>query len=101
MSLGGFVKSIVTSVNNLGQPLSGRPAVIVAKRNHTSVHGGQGNMPAGSSTTYYVTFEFGHGERAEFRVPSREFGLLAEGDAGTLHFQGTWFRGFDRMADTM
>ena len=30
------------------------------------------------------------------RLGGREYGLLAEGDKGKLHFQGTRYLGFDR-----
>lgn len=63
-------------------------AKLVAKRTHVF-----GNEMA--RTNYYVTFEL-EGKRQEFRVRSDEFALLAEGDRGTLHFQGTRFLGFNR-----
>jgi len=91
-----IVKGLITAVNNLGQPVIGRPARIIGRRQATSVRGGHGNMSASSSTSYYVTFEFKDGSREEFHVPDRDFGLLVEGDAGLLHSQGAWFKGFDR-----
>lgn len=33
----------------------------------------------------------------ELRVPSHEFGLLVEGDAGKLTFQGTRYISFERQ----
>ena len=42
-----------------------------------------------TSTTYFITFEFESEDRLEFRVSDKEFGMLAEGDKGTLTFQGT------------
>lgn len=50
----------------------------------------------GSSTTYYITFEFESGDRSEFHISGKEFGILAEGDAGTLTFQGTRYIDFTR-----
>ena len=58
------------------------PAVIVAKR------------PNGLN--YYVTFQLDGGERMELAVDGRTYGLLAEGDAGQLTFQGTRYLGFVR-----
>lgn len=55
---------------------------------------GGGETPI--STEHLVTFELVSGERVELKVPSREFGLLAEGDEGQLTHQGTWYRGFER-----
>lgn len=53
-----------------------------------------------SSTTYYVTFEFGSGDRFEFAVGGPEFGMLAERDSGKLTFQGTRFLKFERWRNT-
>lgn len=98
--IGGFVfvigKALFTTVNNLGQPLLEREARVIGKRQETSVSGGQNNMPASSSTSHYVAFEFVDGSRAELSVPGSQYGLLAEGDHGTLRSQGTWFKGFSR-----
>lgn len=49
-----------------------------------------------SSTTHYVTFQVESGDRMEFCVDGREYGLLAEGDFGKLSFQGTRFLDFER-----
>ena len=43
------------------------------------------------STTYYVTFQVESGDRMEMSVSGSEYGTLAEGDKGTLTFQGTRF----------
>ena len=48
------------------------------------------------NTTYFVTFEFASGDRTEFSVSGQEYGMLCEGDRGTLHFQGTRYLGFTR-----
>ena len=37
-----------------------------------------------------------NGERKEFHVSGKEYGLLAEGDSGKLTFQGTRYKGFER-----
>ena len=50
--------------------------------------------------SYYVTFEFESGDRAELRVPYNEFGLLVVGDVGDLTLQGTRYIGFDRMRES-
>ena len=49
-----------------------------------------------SRTIYYATFEFISGDRLELRVSGEEYGMLAEGDAGVLTFQGTRYLGFER-----
>ena len=47
-----------------------------------------------TSTRYYVTFQVESGDRMEFSVSGREYGLLVEGDTGRLTFQGTRYLGF-------
>lgn len=74
-------------------------AKLVAKRASVSHHHHSGGNGAGhmtTSTTYYVTFEVESGDRMEFHVSGREYGLLAEGDQGRLSFQGTRYLGFER-----
>ena len=73
------------------------PAVVVAKRGHTSHHHDAGNLThSHSSTTYYATFQFESGDRLELHIPHNQFGYLVEGDRGELTFQGTRFLGFER-----
>lgn len=73
------------------------PAVVVAKRGHTTHHHDAGELHhSHSSTTYYATFQFESGDRLELHVPSSQFGYLVEGDRGELTFQGTRFLGFER-----
>lgn len=43
-----------------------------------------------------MTFEFENNERLELKVPGKEYGLMVEGDTGTLSFQGTRFISFIR-----
>lgn len=66
-------------------------ATVMSKRTHT-----HRNQNHGSSSSYYVTFQVESGDRMELRMSGREYGLLAEGDKGKLHFQGTRYLGFDR-----
>ncbi|MBQ7098899.1 MAG: DUF2500 domain-containing protein [Oscillospiraceae bacterium] len=73
------------------------PAVVVAKRGHTTHHHDAGEIHhSHSSTTYYATFQFESGDRLELHVPSSQFGYLVEGDRGQLSFQGARFLGFER-----
>lgn len=79
------------SRNNASPRLS-VPATVVTKRrahhHNASTHT--------SSTTYYATFQFESGDRLELRLPWHDAGMIAEGDHGILHFQGTRYLGFDR-----
>lgn len=87
----GVVKGTMQwSRNNASPVLTGR-ATVVGKR--TSMSGG-GDTSV--STWYHVTFEVEDGSRTEFQVDSTEYGLLAEGDTGTMTHQGTRFKGFTR-----
>lgn len=76
------------------------PAIVKAKRtevdnfhhhnhdiHHHHIH---------SSTSYYATFEFTSGDRVEFSLSAKEYGLLAEDDLGILTFKGTRFIRFER-----
>lgn len=69
-----------------------REAKVVTKR--TEVSGGSENF--GSSTFFFVTFQFENGERLEFGVFGKEHGMLCEGDLGILTYQGTRYLEFNR-----
>ena len=66
----------------------------VSRRHHRT---GTGNHHHHHTYThYYATFQVDSGDRVEFSVSGDEYGLLCEGDLGTLSFQGTRYLGFDR-----
>ena len=95
------IKGIAQWNKNNNSPVCTVNAKIVAKRMvgsyHTHHHGDNTAMHhTSSSTTYYITFEVESGKRMEFNVPSKEYGLLVEGDIGRLTFQGTRYKAFDR-----
>jgi hypothetical protein len=86
---------------NNALPVEESPARVLAKRTETSGgghrhghghHHGYGRI----RTHYYVAFELRSGERQEFGVPGPEYGVLVEGDEGTLTRQGTRYHGFRR-----
>lgn len=94
-----IIKSISVSMHNNKQPIIPVEAKIVTKRydvSHRRHHHADNMHHHSSSTSYYVTFEMANGERMELKVPSNEFGMLVEGDTGTLQFQGTRFISFER-----
>ena len=73
------------------------PATVVAKRTNVSRDHHHNNMHHTThSTTYYVTFQVQSGDRMELHVTGQEYGLLVEGDQGSLSFQGTRYLGFER-----
>src|SRR5262249_53312939 len=87
-------KGIAEWADNNRQPVLSERARIVAKRSETS---GQVNSSSGSvSTWYYATFELPSGERREFCLGGQEYGRLAEGDEGTLPYQGTRYHRCER-----
>lgn len=97
----GIFQGILQWNKNNKSPILSVAAVLVAKRtrvNHQTHNTGQDNMPMhqSTSTTYYATFEVESGDRMEFALKSNEYGMLAEGDAGILTFQGTRYIEFER-----
>lgn len=91
-------KGIGTWKKNEQSPRLSVPATIVSRRTHVSRRGGDLNDNHISTTysTYFVTFEFESGDRSEFKISGKEYGLLAEGDYGILTFQRTRFLNFNR-----
>ncbi|MFB3167169.1 DUF2500 domain-containing protein [Neobacillus sp. 179-C4.2 HS] len=77
---------------NNKQPKLNVDALVVSKR--TEVSGGSNDSSA--STWYYITFQVESGDRMELAVRGSDYGMLAEGDAGELVFQGTRFHSFTR-----
>ncbi len=47
-------------------------------------------------TVYYATFELNDRSRTELTMEGSDYGMLAEGDEGTLTFRGKSFVRFDR-----
>ena len=93
------VKGIAQWNQNNQSPRLTVPAVIVAKRTNVTRHhhgGADGHHHHHTSTSYYVTFQFGGGDRMELLVSGSEYGILVEGDQGDLSFQGTRDLGFER-----
>ncbi len=92
------VRGIAEWTSNNNSPRLTVPAAIVSKRSHTSHHhhNHNGHHHTTHSTSYYVTFQVESGDRLELKMTGREYGMLAEGDAGMLSFQGTRYLGFER-----
>jgi hypothetical protein len=100
----GIVRGIRTWSYNNSQPILTVVARVVAKRNHVTSHMNHGTDNGmhhhSTHTTYYMTFEVESGDRLEFAVDQKEYGLLVEGDIGKLTFQGTRYLGFERQRRT-
>lgn len=85
--------------SNNKQPILNVNAKLISKRTSTSRHNhsmNNGHNHISSSTSYYVTFEVNSGDRMEFKVSGKEYGMLAEGDTGELIFQGSRYHRFNR-----
>lgn len=93
------VKGISTWNKNNQSPRLTVYAVVVAKRSDVSYQhhsNADHTMYTTSSSTYYVTFQVESGDRMEFAVSGNEYGMLVEGDKGSLTFQGTRYLSFQR-----
>lgn len=84
-----LIQDGVRRARNAAAPMAQRQAWVIAKRTRLS-----GKY---TTTFYYVSFEFEDGLRAEYEVTGGQFGLLIEGDQGTLFTQGTAFRAFSHQ----
>src|SRR5215469_758267 len=75
-------KGIAEWADNNAKPVLSERARVVAKRSETSgtVHSNTGGGSV--STWYYATFELPSGDRREFSIAGKEYGLLSEGDEG-------------------
>ena len=93
------VKGISQWNKNNHSPRLTVPTIVVSKRtdvSHNMHTQADGHHHHSTSTTYYVTFQVESGDRMEFYVSGREYGMLVEGDKGNLTFQGTRYLSFDR-----
>jgi hypothetical protein len=103
--VGAIVFAIFSSIKqwsfNNKQPVLTVVSKVVSKRSkvRTSNTNQNDHMHSSTSTTYYATFEVESGDRIEFSIQDREFGLLAEGDQGKLSFQGTRYLSFIRETE--
>ena len=94
-----FISGIRGWHQNNKSPVLSVSAKVVAKRtevSRSSKMGADGMSTNSSSTWYYATFEVESGDRIEFSMQGKVYGLMAEGDRGKLTFQGTRFLEFER-----
>lgn len=98
--IGTFIVVAVRGISEWGKnnnsPRLKVQAKVVAKRSRTSHHNTGPNGAMHMTTTYYATFQVESGDRMELHVSPREYGMLAEGDIGSLEFQGTRYLSFTR-----
>lgn len=103
--IGGFLFTIFKGISqwnkNEQSPQLSVPAIVKSKRADVSGSSSlndqqESHLSSSTYTTYYVTFEFESGDRSEFHVSGKEYGLISEGDTGILSFQGSRYLGFQR-----
>lgn len=94
-----FIVFILNFVKNKKAPIISVEATVIGKRVDVSGGGGVNNNVS-ASTWYYITFQTEHGERLELSLSGRTYGMLQEGDKGTLIYQGQWFKDFKRNLGT-
>ena len=90
MILFAVIRGLRTYMANNASPVRQERVTVIGKR--MQVWGGSGDSSA--KTSYYITFETSAGERVELPVKGPEYGACREGEAGTLTWQGTRFKGF-------
>lgn len=97
--IGLFIVSLIKGLKewhyNNQQPILDVEAKVVTKRDDVRYRR-NANGTSNRSSAYYVTFEFNSGDRLELRVLDNQFGMLVEGDIGTLKFQGRRYLDFTR-----
>lgn len=94
-----LVRSLMRWNKNNNSPRLTVEATIVAKRPEMMhYHGGNDALDRHHTyrTVYYVTFQVESGDRLELEVDGQEYGILVEGDVGSVTFQGTRYLGFQR-----
>ena len=100
MMIATLVRVAKEKRKNDASPRLSVPATVTSKRtnvSHHHHHGSNDHMDyTTTDTTYYATFQVESGDRMELRMSGHDYGMLVEGDCGTLHFQGTRYLGFDR-----
>lgn len=93
-----IIKGIGEWSSNNKEPVLSVICKVVTKRANTTRHHHNHNnhISSHNSTAYYATFEVESGDRMEFKISGKEYGMLVEGDIGKLVFQGTRYHSFER-----
>ena len=98
--VGSLVSGAKRKHKNDQSPRVTADAKVVSKRMQVGQNrqssGDNDMMRSYTYSKYFVTFEFESGDRLELLVDGSDYGLLVEGDAGKLSFQGTRYLGFQR-----
>lgn len=96
--ISSLVKSAKQKRKDDASPRLDVHAKVVAKRTDVSYHRHhhQNHHHTTTSTHYFATFEVDSGDRMELEMDGPDYGMLMEGDQGTLSFQGSRYLGFVR-----
>jgi hypothetical protein len=94
-----LVKSFAERSRNNSSPIVTSRVTITAKTTNTAYRGNYIPDNINVQTpynTYFITFEFVNGNRAEFNVPRSDYAYISEHDTGILTYQGSRYINFER-----
>lgn len=97
------VQGAIQWKENNESPILTVEASLVTKREQINRHQHRADehMMSTIYTNYYATFQVESGDRMEFQINDKEYGLLAEKDLGKLTFQGTRYLKFERKNEIL
>ncbi|MNM86227.1 hypothetical protein D3C76_62250 [compost metagenome] len=90
------IKGLYVWLSNNAAEVLQRSCRIIDKRIDMWGSGNHSNL----SSNYYITFEFEDSSRIELYVTHSYYGIISVGDRGTLTYQGTRFKDFDRRVES-
>lgn len=91
-----MISAISQWMSDNAAPVETFEARIIAKRDKITRGTSTPNTSGATFHSYFATFEYSNGQRKEFGIKESDFGVLMEGDNGTLTFQGSRFNSFQR-----
>jgi len=89
--VGTVIVHIVKNLKDAGGPITTATGTIISKRTHVSRSG------QSAFTKYFATAELTDGTRQEYTVDGKVYGIIKEGDAGTLVIRGNRLLNIDRV----
>ncbi len=91
-----FIQDHKRERKNDASPRLTVPATVITKRDNHAYYPSGRTHGGTHRTRYFVTFQFDSGDRLELEMTGPEYGLLIQGDKGSLTFQGTRYLDFQR-----
>ena len=95
-----IISGIAQWMKDNAAPVETFEARVIARRTKATQHQSTSDTTHSASRwtsySYFATFEYSNGQRREFGIAESEYGVLIEGDKGTLTFQGSRYKGFAR-----